>query len=160
MICCTMSRLFMLYKKLLHYESFLPKSNVSLKEHFQNISSRKAKNFADSRQSTCTIELLLQDGLPSSFSQKSSFPKLYFYFFTASGRAVAKEGCFFILEHFDTLFSYLVNAKELEVKDMIPVLRQSILGILWIFFLIYLLSSHLCIELPSLQELFAALPHE
>lgn len=46
-----------------------------------------------------------------------------------SRRSLADDGCSFILEHFDTLFSFLVQAKDLDVRELTPVLHQSILGI-------------------------------
>ncbi|KAK3912396.1 Condensin complex subunit 1 [Frankliniella fusca] len=46
-----------------------------------------------------------------------------------SSQALSKDGCFFILEHFDTLYSYLVQSKDLEIRDLLPVLHQAIRGV-------------------------------
>lgn len=58
-----------------------------------------------------------------------------------SRKAVSNNGCFFILDHFDTLYSYLHHAKELDVKDMVAVLHQSISGM-----------EHLSSCLPSILD--------
>lgn len=46
-----------------------------------------------------------------------------------SGRALTQDGCFSILEHFDTLYSHLVQCKELDVKDLVAVLHQALGGV-------------------------------
>lgn len=58
-----------------------------------------------------------------------------------SGQAQAKDGCSFILDHFDTLYSFVVRAKELEVRDLQAVLHQSLAGL-----------EHMAICFPDLIE--------